>query len=354
MDDATRTAVDRVLSSGQFVKGRENAQFETEFARYVGTRHAIAVSSGTAALHLSLAALGIRPGDEVLVPSFSFFATVSPLLHMGGRPVFVDIDPRTYAIDPKQVRKRITKKTCGILPVHLYGHPADMNPLRELAEEHDIWILEDACQAHGSMYRGRHAGTLGDVAAFSFYPSKNMTVCGDGGMVTTNDRSLAERIRMLTDAGRKSREKYVHRLVGWNFRLSEILAAIGREQLRHLEEWVQARRRVAVGYRGRLTDLDGVGLPVEMPWARHTFYVFSIRVRRRRALAEHLGQGGIATGVYYPVPIHRQPATPKQRVSLPHTDRAAREVLALPMHPRLDDAALDYICDQVRAFYVRG
>lgn len=346
----TRRAVDRVLSSGQFVKGEESARFEEEFAAYVGVKHAVAVSSGTAALHLAIGALGVKPGDEVLVPSFSFFATVSPLLHVGAKPVFVDIDPLTFTLSPEDARRRITRRTKGIVPVHLYGHPAEMAPLLELATERDLWVLEDACQAHGARYKDRAVGSMGALSAFSFYPSKNMTVCGDGGMVVTGDRDLAERVRVLSDAGRRSGEKYVHRFVGWNFRLSEIHSAIGRGQLRHLEEWVASRRRVARGYTDRLGKMTDLTLPTEMPWARHSFYVYSIRSRRRSELAQHLQAAGIATGVYYPTPIHRQPALKGPRRRLPETDRASREVLALPMFPRLSDDALDSIAREVRTF----
>lgn len=340
-----------MLSSGQFVKGEENKRFEAEFASYVGTRHAVAVSSGTAALQLALQALGVRRSDEVLVPSFSFFATAAPLLHLGAKPVFVDIDPQTYTMDPEATRRRITRQTKGMIPVHLYGHPADMKPLRELALERDLWTLEDACQAHGSRYRSHSTGSLANAAAFSFYPSKNMTVCGDGGMVTTNDSRLAERVRMLSDGGRKTGEKYLHRLIGWNFRLSELHAAIGREQLRHLEEWVDGRRRVANGYGERLGGMKQLALPVEMPWARHSYYVYPLRARRRSALVRHLNLSGVATGIYYPRPIHRQPAISGSRPSLPETDRAAREVLAIPMYPGLSDDDLDYVTAKVREFY---
>jgi len=348
VDDGMRRAVERVLSSGRFVKGEENARFEEEFARYTSVRHAVAASSGTAALHLAVEALGLRAGDEVLVPSFSFFATVSPLLRLGARPVFVDIDPHTYTIDPTDARRRSTRRTKGILPVHLYGHPSDMAPLMEFAEQQDLWVLEDACQAHGSLFNGRPVGSLGHLAAFSFYPSKNMTVCGDGGMVTTNNDEMAEKVRMLADAGRRPSEKYVHRLVGWNFRMSEMHAAIGREQLNHLDEWVSMRRRVADGYARRLAGISELSIPIEMPWARHSYYVYTVRAKRRKRLIAELHEAGIAAGIYYPTPIHRQPAVKGPRPRLPETDRAARQVLSLPMFPEISDTELDHIGDILR------
>jgi dTDP-4-amino-4,6-dideoxygalactose transaminase len=335
--DDTRVAVDRVLKSGWFVKGEENAAFEKEFASFVGARNAIAVSSGTAALLLALQALGLRRGDEVLVPSFSFVATVTPILVLGAKPVFVDIDPETFNMDPTEARKKVTKRTRGVLPVHLYGHPADLAPLRELAHTQGLWMLEDACQAHGARYDGGHVGTFGDVGVFSFYPSKNMTVCGDGGMVVTDRDELAGSVRMLTDAGRGPGDKYVHRVVAGNYRLSEIAAAVGRVQLRHLPGWVERRRAVARAYTSELSDLENVKAPVERKGCFHSYYVYTIRVGERDKLAQYLAGQGIATGQYYPTPIHRQPCVPAQyrKSDLPNTDRAAGEVLSLPIFPTL-------------------
>lgn len=272
----TRAAIDRVLKSGWFVKGTENREFEQEFASFVGGRHAIAVTSGTAALQVALGALEIGPRDEVLVPSFSFMATVSPILMMRAKPVFVDIDPETFNMDPNDARKKVTKRTRGIVPVHLYGHPADIGSLHELAESRDLWMLEDACQAHGARYNGGHVGSFGDISAFSFYPSKNMTVCGDGGMVVTNRDDLADLVRKLADAGRGPGDKYIHRIVAGNYRLSEIAAAIGRVQLRHLRKWVDLRRAVAKLYTSNLTTLDSIRTPIERDGCVHSYYVYTI------------------------------------------------------------------------------
>ena len=353
VDDAVREAALRVLDSGWFVKSQENAGLEKEFAAYVGARHAVTVSSGTAALYLALQALGVRPRDEVLVPSFSFIATVTPLLQLGAKPVFVDIDRETFNIDPDLARRKVTKRTRGMLPVHLYGHPADLGPLADLADDADLWMLEDACQAHGAQYRGRHVGTFGDAATFSFFPSKNMTVCGDGGAVVTNRVDIADRVRMLTDAGRKPGDKYLHQVVAGNYRLSELHAAIGRVQLSYLPQWIDARRRVAADYTNRLSTISGVRPPVEREGCAHSYYVYTIRARRRDKLAAHLAASGIATGLYYPTPIHRQPAVPAvyRRAKLPETDRAAREVLSLPIHPRLAAEAVRQVAEAVGAFY---
>ena len=327
--DDIRQAIERVLRSGWFVKGQENAAFEREFAAYVGARHAVAVSSGTAALHLGLQALGVKPKDEVLVPSFSFVATATPLLALGAEPVFIDIDPDTYTIDPEEARRKLTKRTRGIIPVHLYGHPADLGSLVDFAEDRDLWMLEDACQAHGARYRGRHVGTFGDAAAFSFYPSKNMTVYGDGGMVVTNRADVMKRLRMLVDAGRGPGDKYIHRIIAENYRLSEIACATGRVQLAHLPAWLEARRRLAREYTAALSAVPEVVPPVEKEGCVHSYYVYTIRAKRRSALTDFLKQSGIATGQYYPTPIHRQPCMPMEyrRTKLPATERAAREVL---------------------------
>lgn len=353
--DDTRRAIERVLSSGRFVKGAESKAFEREFADFVGARHAVAVSSGTAAIHVTLQSLGVRPGDEVIVPSFSFVATASPLLQLGAKPVFVDIDPETYTMDPKRVKTRITRRTRGIVPVHLYGHPAEMGAITELARTRDLWVLEDACQAHGAQYQGKHVGTLGDASAFSFYPSKNMTVCGDGGMVVTDDAALADRARMYADAGRRPADKYVHRVVGANYRMSELSAAIGRVQLAHLPEWVRGRRRAAHAYTEALSEVQEVRTPVERPECLHSYYVYTVRARRRDRLSEHLAARGIATGLYYPTPIHRQPfmSAPVRRSRLPVTDRAAREVLSLPMSQRLAAEAIETVARAVSDFYGR-
>jgi len=354
IDEDMRRMVLKALDSGWYILGEFTKEFEGKFARFVGVKHAIATSSGTTALFLSLVALGIGPGDYVIVPSMSFVATATAVLHTGARPIFVDINLNTYTMDPDRVREllkdpKIGKRAKAIMPVHLYGHPADMDPILELAEEHGLYVIEDACQAHGALYKGRKVGSIGHVGCFSFYPSKNMTVCGDGGMVTTNDDELAEEIRMLRNHGRK--QKYVHEILGYNMRFNEIQAAIGIVQLERLPEWNDVRRRIARLYNERLKDF--VITPKEAPWARHVYHMYVIRVERRDELAEFLKERGISTGIHYPVPIHRQPVIEKilgHQSELPNTELCARTVLSLPMFPGLSKDDVEYVCDNIIEF----
>ncbi|MCI0497409.1 MAG: DegT/DnrJ/EryC1/StrS family aminotransferase [Thermoplasmata archaeon] len=346
-DEEVVDAVSRVARSGWYINGPENKGFQEEFARFIGTTHAIAVSSGTAALHLSYRAMGLRPGDEVIMPSHTFVATAEPVVDLGGKPVFVDIDPATFTLDPDAVRSAVTRRTVGIVPVHLYGHAADMDPLIETARDNDLWILEDACQAHGAEYRGRRVGSIGDIGVFSFYPSKNMTVAGDGGMVVTSDEEVAEHISSLRDHGRVPGEKYLHSTIGYNYRLSEMHAAVGRVQLRHLADWIERRRAIAAEYSSRM---EGPTLPGEAEWSRHVWHLFVIRAKERNALAAHLQEAGVATLIHYPIPVHRQPAFGLP-ISLPHTERIADEILSLPMHPFLTDDEVGAVVDAVNGFY---
>lgn len=353
IDQKTKQKVLDTLSSGQFVKGKENVEFEKEFASYVGTRYAVAVQSGTSAIHLALIALGLKPRDDVMMPSFTFVATATPVVHLGGRPVFADIDMDTYTISTDDVRRNITKRTKAIVPVHLYGHPANMRELCEIAEENDIPVLEDACQAHGALCHDKKVGSIGNVGCFSFYPSKNMTVAGDGGMVTTDSAEIAEQVSMLRDAGRKEGDKYCHDLVGFNFRLSEVHAAVGRMQLQDLEEWIEKRRMVASMYRKGLSDVDRITLPREKNWARHVYYVYTIRCRERDKLQKHLKEKGVSTGIYYPIPVHQQPCMKGavKQEKLKNTETCAIDVLSLPMHPWLKENQIGYVIDAIRSFY---
>jgi len=346
VDDQIREAVLNVLSSGRYISGQNVRSFEEEFADSCNTKYAVAVSSGTSAILLSLMALGIGKGDEVIVPSFTFIATATPAKFLGATVIYADIDPETYTIDPGEVQSRISPRTKVIIPVHLYGHPCDMDSIYELAKEHNLYVIEDACQSHGATYKGRKTGSLGDVACFSFYPSKNMTVLGDGGMITTNDDKLAQKARMLRDHGRA--QKYVHELLGLNCRLSEIHAAIGREQLKHLAEWNRRRREIAAQYNARLYN-SGVTIPVEKKWAEHIYHMYVIRVKQRDKLASYLKERGIETGIHYPVPLHRQPCI-SSNVRLPITERYVEEVLSLPMHPQLSDKEVESVALEVRNF----
>ena len=358
VDDATRQAVLRVLESGRWIHGPEGEAFEREFARMLGARHAVVCANGTVALYMALWALGIRPGDEVVVPSFSFVATATPVVAHGAKPVFVDVRPDTYTLDVMQVERAITAKTRAIVPVDLYGHPVpEIKRLQEIADERNIPVLEDACQAHGATLNGQACGTFGKLSAFSFYPSKNMTVAGDGGALATNDDDLATKLRMLRDAGRRPGAKYDHDVVGLNFRLSEMQSAVGRVQLAKLPEWNEARRRNAAELTKRLTGTPGITLPIESPGARHVYHQYVIRVdgpdgSARDALAAHLRERGVETIIHYPVPIHEQPwaRAAYGELALPNSSRAAREVLSLPVHPKLTPEDVALVAEGVTSF----
>lgn len=347
VDDNIKKAVEHVLESGKYIKGDELRLFEQEFADFCGSKYAVGVSSGTAAILLSLMAIGIKKNDEVIVPSHTFIATASPAKFLGAKVVYVDIDPATYTIDPAKIETAITSNTRAIIPVHLYGHPADMHPIKELAENHDITVIEDSCQAHAAEYRGSKIGSLGDIGCFSFFPSKNMTVAGDGGMITTNNEELAGKLSMLRDHGRKS--KYIHEILGLNFRLSEILASVGREQLRHLNDWTEKRRKAASKY-NRL--LEGtVETPEEAKWAKHVYHLYVIETEDRDGLAKYLNEKGISTGIHYPVPVHKQPCMEAGNLSLPVTEACVDRILSLPMHPQLTDMQIEYVAEKVTGWF---
>ncbi len=345
-DEIKRKAVE-IIESKRYIKGPESNAFQKEFADYLGVKGAVTVSSGTTALHLIYYALGIGKGDEIIAPSHTFIATVSPAVHLGATPVFVDIEEGTYNMDPDEVRKRITEKTRAITAVHLYGRPAKMKELREIADEHNLYLIEDACQAHGAIYNGKKVGNFGDVTAFSFFPSKVMTVAGDGGMVAGNDSELLDKIAMLRDQGRTS--KYEHTALGFNFRMSELLAGIGRIQLKHLDEWVDRRNEIARIYNEILGD--DVVVP-EIPEGRHAFYVYTIRVKDRNGLREFLSKNDIGSGIYYPVPVHLQPIIKEfvEPERLPVTEKIVDEIISLPMHPQLSDEDAGYIGKKVLEF----
>ncbi len=357
MTDEEVKAVTEVLQSGQLAQGPRVEEFERAFAEVAGTEYCVATSSGTTALHLAYEALG---ADVVLCPAFTFIATASAALHAGADVVFVDIDPETYCMDPehledtlKTLEPTLTDKTVVIVPVHLYGHPADMNAINDVAEDHDALVVEDAAQAHGATYKGDPVGSLGDAACFSFYPTKNITT-GEGGAVTTDDRELADLIASLRSHGEI--ERYHHVEVGYNFRMTDIAAAIGLVQLERLDELNEARRRNARFYLRELADLEPyISLPVEKPWAEHVYHQFTIRVSTtelgadRDEFAEALRAEGIECAVHYPIPLHRQPALARKgsaNVSLPESERAVKEVLSIPVHPGLNEEDLE---DVVRA-----
>ncbi|MET0998863.1 MAG: DegT/DnrJ/EryC1/StrS family aminotransferase [Marmoricola sp.] len=328
--DEETAAVLRVLRSGRLVQGQEVAAFEEEFSALVGGRTCVAVNSGTSALHLGLLAAGIGPGDEVVVPSFTFAATANAVAMTGATPVFADIDPDTFCLDPDAVAAAVTSRTAAVIPVHLYGHPAPWDGLSGVAERHGLLLLEDAAQAHAATYDGTSVGALGDLAAFSFYATKNMTT-GEGGMVSCRDEDTARRVRLLRNQGMEQR--YRNEIAGLNNRMTDLAAAMGRVQLGRLAGWNEDRRAVAAAYDEQLV---GVVTPFVAPKAQPVWHQYTVRATDRDALAARLDERGIDSAVYYPVPTHRLPAYDLD-LDLPETERATREVLSLPIHPGLTD-----------------
>jgi len=341
-------AIGRVLESCEFTLGSEVVAFEEEFAAYCGARFGMGVNSGTSALHLALLAAGVGPGDEVITVPFTFVATVSAICYTGARPVFVDIDPERYTIDPARLEAAVTARTRAILPVHLYGQPADMDPILEVARRHGLAVIEDAAQAHGAAYRARPAGSLGGMACFSFYPGKNLGAYGEGGMVVTSDPEYARTVRMLRDWG--AERKYHHVLKGYNYRLEGIQGAVLRVKLRHLEAWTEGRRAAAARYDAGLVEA-GVGTPRAADDVRHVYHIYAVRTANREALQQGLHAEGIQTGIHYPFPIHLLPAFADlgyRSGDFPHAERAAAEVLSLPMFPELTPEQIGTVCDAVR------
>jgi dTDP-4-amino-4,6-dideoxygalactose transaminase len=342
LSGAFSQAMERVVGRSAFILGPELESFEREFAAYCGATEGIGVASGTDALHLALWACGIGAGDEVITVSHSFIATALAIRFLGADPVFVDIDPVTYTMNVAEVEKAISPRTKAILPVHLYGQTADMAPLADIAKRHHLYLIEDACQAHGAEYRGSKAGALGDIGCFSFYPSKNLGALGDGGMVVTSNRMLADRVRLLRNYGQ--REKYYHSMTGVNSRLDELQAAFLRIKLPHLDAWNERRRAIAAFYRENIRS-EHVLLPAESEGGSPVYHLFVIRCSTRDALQKHLSGSGIQTLIHYPVPIHEQEAFAayaRRPWRLPETERAARQVLSLPLYPelRLEQARL--------------
>jgi dTDP-4-amino-4,6-dideoxygalactose transaminase len=346
--------IEQVLAGMNLFLGENVYRLEEEFASYCGTRYAVGVGSGTDALHLALRAVGIGPGDEVITVSHTFFATAEAIVLAGGRPVFVDIDPVTYTMDPTRIEGAITSRTKAIVPVHLYGHPVDMDPVISISRKYGLFVVEDACQAHGAEYKGIKAGSLGDAAAFSFYYSKNLGAYGEGGIVVTKDREIATRVQMLRNHG--TRERYRHDLVGVNARLDEVQAAVLRVKLPYLDRWNDARRTWAEEYSRRLADLEEVVTPVAQPYAKHVFHLYVIRTPDRDRLQKWLKSHGVSTGIHYPVPVHLQEACSDfgySLGSLPQTETVAREILSLPMYPELTIDEVTYVCQSIRD-YVKG
>jgi len=344
-----------VVRGGNYILGPECKAFESELAAYFGRKHVVLSSSWTAAVHLLHIAQGLKPGDEVLVPSLTAFPSIEPMIHAGARPVFCDIDD-TYTIDPEDARKRITQRTVGMLPVHLYGRPANIDAFEKLAADYGLWMIEDCAQSHGAKWRGKRAGSYGQHAAFSFYPSKNLTVYGDGGAIATDDPEIARNVTMLRNHGRK--DKYLHEKVGYNLRFNEIQAAVGREQLKGLDDLNAGRRRAAEWYRHELSDIKQLTLPPDDRdgVTESVYHMFVIRLgthERREALGAHLRSQGIESGVHYPLPNHLQPAITElygAPVSLPKTEDYTQRILSLPMFASLSEADVKQVCDAIKAF----
>ncbi len=341
--------ISQVLDGMQLFLGKNVRALESDYAAYCNTEFAIGVSSGTDALHIALRACGLGPGDEVITVSHTFIATVEAIILTGAKPVLIDIDPETYNMDPGQLEKAITPKTKAIIPVHIYGQPADMDPIIEIARAHNLKIIEDACQAHGAAYKGRRTGSMGDAGCFSFYFTKNLGAYGEGGIVTTSDPEIADRCRMARDHGQNA--KYHHAMIGINGRLDEIQAAVLRIKLRHLDDWLEQRRLLAQTYNSSLYQ-DYI-VPEEMPWAKHVYHLYVIRTPERDRLREYLESKGVASGMHYPIPVHLQKAWRACRgpeLSLPVTEKITQEIISLPMYPELTIEEVDYVCNCVNEF----
>lgn len=367
--DEVMQAIAEVMESQRFILGPKVKQLEEQIADYCGCRYAVGVSSGTDALLVSLMAEGIGPGDEVITTPYTFFATVGSILRVGARPVFVDIDLETYNIDPNGIEEKITPRTRAIIPVHLFGQCADMDPILEIADRHGLVVIEDAAQAIGAEYKGRRAGSMGHYGCFSFFPSKNLGGAGDGGMVTTNDSHRAERLRMLRSHG--ATRKYHHEVLGGNFRLDEIQAAVLLVKFKYLDAWTQARRKNAeryllklsqpkvedLGFPNTCSKLETLILPRERTACRHVYNQFVIRLSNRDELQAYLAQLGVGSEIYYPKPITQQecvPLTASERSCFPNSDKAARETLALPVHPNLVVSDVDAIISAILDFLIRS
>jgi dTDP-4-amino-4,6-dideoxygalactose transaminase len=344
--------LEEVMAKGQFILGENVELLEKELADYCGTKYAVGVASGTDALLLSLEALGIGEGDEVITTPFTFFATSEVISLLKAKPVFVDIDSKTFNIDPDKIEDAITTKTKAVIPVHLFGQMAEMDDIEYLAEKYDLYIIEDACQAIGAEYKGRRAGSIGDTGCFSFFPTKNLGAFGDGGLITTNDEKLYEKIKLLRVHG--SRKKYYHELIGHNSRLDEIQAAILRVKLKYLDNWIERRIEIAKIYSEGLKDLDVI-VPEVKPYLRHVYHQYVIRTKHRDELQEYLSNKGIGTAIYYPLPLHLQECYKDlgyREGDLPEAEKASKEVIALPMWPELTNEEVNYIVESIREFFL--
>lgn len=342
-------AIQTVLDRTDFILGQDVTKFEEEFASYCGIRYAVGVSSGLAALELILLAFGIGPGDEVIVPAHTFTATAAAVTFSGAKPIFVDVNPDTWTIDPEKIEQAITPHTKAIIPVHLYGLPADMDEILAIAKKHDLIVVEDACQGHGSKYKGKLAGNLGHAAAFSFYPTKNLGACGDAGMITTNDERIAESARAMRNCGQ--RVKNVHEMLPFNHRMDNIQAAILRVKLPYLNQWLDARRRLAGLYNQLLAGMPLV-TPLEPAGYYHIYHLYVVRAQDRDGLQNQLKERGIGTAVHYPIPVHLQPfflQNGQPQGSYPIAEKLCGEILSLPMYPEMTDEQVEIVASEMKA-----
>jgi dTDP-4-amino-4,6-dideoxygalactose transaminase len=348
------SAIHRILDSGQFILGKEVGEFECQIAGYLGVKYAVGCASGTDALQVAMMALDIKLGDEVITTPFTFVATTETIVLLGAKPVYVDIDPKTFNIDPARIEAAITPRTKAIIPVHLYGQAADMDPIMAIAQKHNLRVIEDSAQGMGATYKGKKVCTFGDISCISYFPSKNLGAFGDAGMVVTDDVALGEKMRMIIVHG--SKERYHHEILGVNSRLDTLQAVILSVKLKYLDQWNAARRKAAARYNELLKGTP-VTVPYVSPVCEHIFHQYTIRVPKRNALAEHLKQKGIPHAIYYPIPLHLQKAfssfcgTGNNKGAFPITEQAGDEVLSLPMHTELMEEQLIFITDAIKEFY---
>jgi dTDP-4-amino-4,6-dideoxygalactose transaminase len=360
--DEISIAIQKVLENTAFAGGPFVAQFEKEFAEFCGCKHAIGVGSGTEALWMSLLALGVGQGDEVITVPNTFIATAEAISFCGAKPVFVDVDERTYNMDPNKLEDYLKKRYAlcsmrsaslpkAVIPVHLFGQMADMDPILEIARKYGLFVIEDACQAHGAEYKGRRAGSLSDAGCFSFYPGKNLGAYGEAGAVVTNDGALAEKIKMLRDHGQP--KKYYHDYIGWNGRMDGFQGSVLSVKLKHLPAWNEARRKNAKLYNQLLVDTDGVMIPQEADYVRHIYHIYAVRIQRRTALMNALAEKGISCGIHYPVPIHLQKAYSSlglENGGFPLAEKCCEEFVSLPMFPELKDEQIEYVAAEIKRF----
>jgi dTDP-4-amino-4,6-dideoxygalactose transaminase len=354
-------AIKKVLESGQFIGGKEVENFEKEIAKFCGVKYAISLKSGTDALFLSLKALGIGPGDEVITTPFTFIATAEVIANLGAKPVFIDIDPRTFNIDPQQLAYQLNKltklgklKVKAIVPVHLFGQMTDMDEIMKIAKKYKLFVVEDAAQAIGAEYRGRKAGSFGDVGCFSFFPSKNLGAFGDGGMVVTNNKKLAEKIQLLRNHGSSPKNKYLNLILGTNSRLDAIQAAILRVKLKYLKKWIKKTQEIANYYNQSLKGVGDIKVPEILSDRTHTFHQYTIRTRYRDKLKKYLEKNGIPTMIYYPIPLHLQPVFKYlgyKKGDFLEAEKVSKEVLSLPIYPELSKKEQEFIVKKIKEFF---